>query len=326
MAMISVLHPWIGEARLGIGRVGGADVLRALGAPLLWLLAAVLLAIVALYSVSLNWLLPCTAVLFAAGYAIARSRLMTLSETWRHGWWGAAPLAPGAATRTLWLLLVVAVFALCLLAAWPAWVLAHFAPQPAHLQPALLSLTLAAGGGALLAGIAVACSKHPRAARAGIHVPLLPMSWPDDTRLPHLCDWQRREALRRWRGGGHFGMIGVSLATLPMSAPLREVAGIALLAGSLAWLTLVLRACADVAAEAGDVLRATPVHAGRLRGASWRYPAFAALCACFVMLAGDVLLGTSVPFACGWLLAAAAISAASLRRLATLAGRRGESP
>jgi hypothetical protein len=317
MAMISVWHPWIGEARLGIGRLDVAALVRTLGAPLLLSVSAGAMAVAALYSASLDWLPPCAAILLAAGYAVARNRLVWLSTSWRCGWWGAAPLAPGAATRTLWFLLTVAALAAWLLAVLPAWALANVAPQPTHLRPALLSLAFAIGGGALLAGIAANHPRRSRRAHAGIHVPLLPMSWPDDARLPHLCDWQRRETLARWRGGGHFGLIGVSLATLPMSAPLPTVAGIAMLAASLAWLTLVLRTCAEVAVEADDLLRATPVDAERMRRAQWRYPAFAALCAVLVMLAGDVLLGASVSLVCGWLACAAVISAPSMHRLAT---------
>lgn len=300
--MPPLFHPWLREARLAALRGGGWK--RGRGAA-----AALALAVVAslalraaggeaaALSAALPRLiaqspLPFALLALALAYASARSRLIALDETLRRGWWAAAPLEPARATRTLVLLAALGGAAALLVV---ALLLAAFGGDGGRGRTAFLVLAAGLAPGVAL-GLSAALRQRRRPAqrlREGAREPLFGLRWLDDARLPHLSDWQRREALLRWRRGGHAWMIGAVLLAMPGSTALASGAGVLSIAIALAWFSLVAQACAAASVAAARALAATPLPRRGFVRAAWRYPAFAFACACALAGAGAALLGLS---------------------------------
>ena len=149
---------------------------------------------------------------------------------------------------------------------------------------------------------------------------MLVLGWLNDSRLPHLLDWQRRDALVRWRAGGSFVWIGVLLVSLPHGVIFRVAVGMVLLALSLMWLAVVMRACADVTANAMRLLAPTPLDTRHVRIASLRYPLVAAVCATVLAGCGAILLDLGAVLG-GWLACAAALAAWPVYRIVSMTRR-----
>lgn len=324
--MPPLFHPWLREARLAALRGGGWKRGRGAAAALaLAVVASLALRAVggeaaalpaALPRLIAQLPLPFALLALASAYASARSRLAALDETLRHGWWAAAPVEPARATRTLVLLAALGGAAALLVA---ALLLAAFGGEGERVRTAFLVLAAGLAPGAAL-GLLAALRQRRRPAqrlREGAREPLFGLRWLDDARLPHLSDWQRREALLRWRRGGHAWMIGAVLMALPGSTALASGAGVLLIATALAWFSLLAQACAFASVAAGRALAALPLAPRGFARAAWRYPAFAFVCACVLAAAGSALLGL------GMRAAPALLGAAALLCLPALAALRG---
>ncbi|QWP77386.1 hypothetical protein J5226_02980 [Lysobacter sp. K5869] len=325
--MPPLFHPWLREARLAALRGGGWK--RGRGA-----VAALALALVgalgmraaggeaaalpaALPRLVAQSPLPFALLALALSYASARARLSALDDTLRHGWWAAAPVEPARATRTLILLAALggaaAVFVV-------AAMLIAFGGDGERLRTAFFVVAAGLVPGTAL-GLIAALRQRRRPVqrlREGAREPLFGLRWLDDARLPHLSDWQRREALLRWRRGGHAWMIGAVLLALPGSTALTSGAGVLLIAIALAWFSLLAQACAAASVAAARALAAAPSSRRGFVRAAWRYPAFAFVCACAMAGAGAVLLGLS------WRAAPALFGIALLMCLPALTALRGE--
>ena len=307
-SMAALWHPAIRADWLVLQRTGVIVFARIFGVPLLLLACCIALACGDLY-MGYGWCLA-AAVLLALGgsHAIAHQRLLDALERWRFGWCGALPRARGA---TVWTLSLVALAALIASLTFVTALLLGTSTSASHrgdLPYAVAGIDLA-----LVVGTAVAMLRAVRGATRshhsdGIREPLLALPWLNDPRFPHLLDWQRRAALVRWRRGGSFVTVGIVLAAVPMGAPMVPVAGLVLLVLSWAWLGVVMRASADAAVAAVDLLRATPLDSRRVRVASFRYPLVAASCALLPMAVGAVLLRQGL-LAPAWIAFAAAASA-----------------
>lgn len=323
--MPPLFHPWLREARLAAVRGGGwrrgRGAVAALAAAVVASLAlrafggeaAALPA--ALPRLIAQLPLPFVLLALATSYASARARLAGLDENLRHGWWAAAPLEPARITRTLALLAILGAAA-ALLAS--AGLLAALGGDGARLRSAFFVLAAGLVPGTAL-GLIAALRQRRRPAqrlREGARAPLFGLRWLDDARLPHLSDWQRREALLRWRRGGHAWMIGAVLMGLPGSTALAAGAGVLLIATALAWFSLLVQACAGATVAAGSALAATPLPRRGLARAAWRYPAFAFVCAGAMAGAGAALLGLD------WRAAPALLAAGALLCLPALAALR----
>lgn len=322
--MPPLFHPWLREARLAALRGGGwrrwrgglallaaiaaaGPLLRAFGGEAAALPAAVPRLITQLP-------LPFALLALACAYASARARLGALDHRLRHGWWAAAPIAPARITRTLVLLAALGVAAA--LSATAALLLA-LGGDGARLRIAFAVLAAGLVPGVAL-GLAAALRLRRRPAqrvREGAREPLFGLRWLDDARLPHLGDWQRREALLRWRRGGHAWMIGAALMALPGSTALASGAGVLLIATALAWFSLLAQACAEASVAAARALAALPVPRRGFARAAWRYPAFAFACACALAAVGAGLLGLGWRAAPAWLAAAALLCVPALAAL-----------
>ncbi|MGH8114734.1 MAG: hypothetical protein ACREPS_06750 [Rhodanobacteraceae bacterium] len=198
------------------------------------------------------------------------------------------------------------------------------APHRARLPVALVLVDaslLAGMVAALVSALRSIGKTRPR--RAGLtREPVLALRWLNDLRLPHLLDWQRRDALVRWRAGGNFFWIGALLVSLPHGVILRMAIGIVLLALSLMWLAMVMRACADVTSDAMRLLTPTPLDSAHARIVSLHYPLVAAVCAAVLAGCGAVLmdLGTAM---WGWLACAVALAAWPVYRIMSAAQQPG---
>ncbi|HJU26639.1 MAG TPA: hypothetical protein VJ722_08195, partial [Rhodanobacteraceae bacterium] len=172
---------------------------------------------------------------------------------------------------------------------------------------------------ALIVGAALAAVRALRRAQGvradRIREPLFALPWLNDPRLPHLLDWQRRAALMRWRSGGNFVLVGFVLAGVPQGPVLHEVVGLVLLALSLPWLAIAMRACADGTVDATRLMTAIPFDPHRVRRAALRYPAIGASATAALAAVGVALAHPSIALWCGWAACGAAASAWPVRRL-----------
>ncbi|MBW8808908.1 MAG: hypothetical protein JF591_08720 [Lysobacter sp.] len=297
--MPALLHPWLSQARIAAARGGGwrrnrgaiallaSSILLPLGLRLSGSEAAMLPAAVPRLIAQLP--LPFALLALALAYALARGRLIALDERLRHGWWAAAPIAPAATVRTL----IVLAFAATLLAMLiSAVMLIAFGGEPVQVRSACGIVAGGLGIGASFGLIsALRHRRHPRhRLREGARLPLFGLRWLDDARLPHLSDWQRRDALLRWRRGGHAWMVGAVLAALPSSTAIAAGLGVLLIAVAIAWFSLVVRGCVAATVAADRLLASTPRAPRAFARAAWRYPAFAFVCAATLMLIGGALL------------------------------------
>lgn len=324
--MPPLFHPWLREARLAALRGGGWKRGRGLAVALA-LAAAIGLGLraaggeaaalpAALPRLLAQLPLPFVLLALALSYASARARLAELDERLRHGWWAAAPIEPARATRTLVLLATLGAAAALSVA---ALLLAAFGGDGERTRTAFFVVAAGLVPGTAL-GLIAALRQRRRPAqrlREGAREPMFGLRWLDDARLPHLSDWQRREALLRWRRGGHAWMIGAVLMALPGSTALASGAGVLLIATALAWFSLLAQACAAASVAAGRALAATPLAPRGLRRAAWRYPAFAFACACALAGAGAALLGV------GWRAAPVLLGAAAVLCLPAWTALRG---
>lgn len=316
--MSSALHPWIHEASLAMSRAGWRAFVRRMGIPVMLLLLCVALASVGLRRGSPWWLLAGVAVAVSGSYAITRSASVRTLVNWHSGWCGALPIEPRVARRTL-LLMTGGALALGLVCVSALLSLSAIgAPHSARLPVALVMLDAGLVFGTAVATIvALRSSRGARAHHAGvIREPLFALRCLNDPRLPHLLDWQRRDALVRWRAGGNFVWIGVLLVSLPHGVIFRIAIGMVVLALSLMWLVVVMRACADVAADAVRLLTPVPLNARHARIASLRYPLVAAVFATILAGCGAVLLDFGMVMG-GWLACTVALAAWPLYRIVT---------
>lgn len=324
-ASMSILwHPALRADWLVLRRTGAIAFVRILGVPVLLLTCCAALACGDFYR-GYGWWLAAAALLALGGsHAIAHQGLLDALERWQLGWCAALPVARGAAARTLLLITIVALTASLVIVTVLLLGVSFGAPHRGDLPYAFAGIALALVAGTALAILRVFRRGAFAAHHAdGIREPVLAAEWLNDPRLPHLLDWQRRAALVRWRRGGSLVMVGLVLGTVPMGAPMLEVAALVLLVLSWSWLALVMRASADATSLAVTLLGAEPLDMRRARLASFRYPLVAAACALLPMAAGAIL-GRSGVAALAWMVCACAFSAWPFVRI--LRATRAESP
>ena len=311
---MSALHPALRADWLVLRRTGAVAFVRMFGAPVLLLACCVALACGDLYK-GYGWCLAAAALLALGGsHAIAHQRVLDALERWRLGWCGALPIPRGTTAWTSLIVTAVALLLSLVFAMLLLLIVSASAPHRGDLPYALAGIDLA-----LVVGTSIAMVRALRiGARTnhadGIREPVLALPWLNDTRLPHLLDWQRRAALVRWRRGGSFVMVGIVLGVVPMGAPMVPVAGLVLLVLSWSWLAVAMRASADATTDAVRLLGATPLHFARARRASLRYPAVAALCALVWMALGITVLRVRV-IAPAWIVLAGIASAWPMLRI-----------
>lgn len=312
-SMSALWHPAIHADWLVLRRTGSMAFVRILGAPALLLACCVALACGDFYY-GYGWCLAAGALLaLGGGYAITHHRLLDALERWRFGWCGALPTARSATALTLLLAVTVGLALSVVLAAVLLFCVSVSAPHRKDLPYALAGIDLALVVGAALAGVR-AFRTDTRVRQAdGIREPLLVLRWLNDSRLPHLLDWQRRAALVRWRRGGGAAMAALALFAVPDGASVLRGAGLILLIISLTWLDVALRACANTTAEAAQLLQPTPLDGDRFRIGSFRYPLFAVVCTFVLTVVGAILMSGGSALAGLW--GAACAIAASARPL-----------
>lgn len=321
--MASPWHPAIRADWLVLRRTGAVAFVRIIGAPALLLVGCAAIACGDFYA-GYGWCLAAGA-LFALGgcYAIAHQRLLAATERWRIGWCGALPMVRGATISTLLLVATAALLVALAFVTALLFAVSVSAPQGADLVYAVAGIDIALLIGAALAAVR-ALRHRARGSRAdGIREPLFALPWLNDPRLPHLLDWQRRAALVRWRRGGNFMLVGLVLAGVPQGPVLHEVVGLVLLALSLTWLNVVMRASADSTLDATRLMAAIPVDAHRVRFAALRYPAIGASAAAVLAVVGAALVHPSIAFWCGCVACGAAASAWPVRRLLNVTRGQG---
>lgn len=305
--MTAALHPAIRADWLVLRRIGWMPLARIIGVPALLLAGCVGLACGDFYG-GYGWCLATSALLALGGsHAIAHARLLDASERWRHGWCGALPVARGATVRTLLFVVTLVLIASLACVASLLLVAALAAPHRGDLAYALAgnALGLVVGTVAAVLRALRQRSDSPTHRDDGIREPLFTLAWLDDPRLPHLVDWQRREAVARWRRGGSFVLIGIVLAGVPDGPAIPTVVALILLVLSWAWLAVVMHASADSTISSVHLLGATPLDHNRARKASLRYPCMAMLVATVPMAIGAVL-GHSGMIVFAWAAAACA--------------------
>lgn len=315
-SMSAFWHPAIRADWLVLRRTGAIAFARILGAPALLLMCCVAVACGDLYGGN-GWCLAAGALLALGGsYAIANQRLLDALERWRFGWCGALPIARGATALTLLLIVTAGLILSVVLAAVLLFCVSVSAPHRKHVPYALAGIGLG-----LVVGVAVAVARGSRATAVvrarhvdGIREPLFALPWLNDSRLPHVLDWQRRAALVNWRRGGSSVMVGAVLAALPHGPSIPLLVALVLLVLAWSWLAVVMRASADASAAAVRLLGATPLNARSARLASLRYPLVAASCALVPVLALAILGGRAV-IALAWIVCAGLVSAWPLLRI-----------
>lgn len=274
-----------------------------------------------LLRIAAGWPLAVAGVFAAAGYAQVHGRVSELATRLRHGWWAAAPVDRRRTTRTLALVAAAVALARLVVLAAAVGLLAWLARDPVS-----AGVLLGAGASGLAAGTVLGAIAALRrrgrpdgSVSLGIREPWFALRQLDDSRLPHLFDWQRRTALVRWRQGGNFWMFAVALAGVPSGVGARQVVGLVLLLGSAAWLGIAVRASADAAREARRTLAPIPLDTKAFARATWRYPVFATLCAGVIAFCAILLGGDSWGAALAWI---ALVGLSSLRALQKPIGSR----
>lgn len=299
--MAAVLHPCTREWTLAARRWRCSVALRRrIVIALLALVAACVLLSPEQLGAALQWIaqfpLPLLVVFAIVSGTSARARLVALDQSLQTGWWGAAPVAARAVARTM---IVAATVAAALVVGIGALVLAALA-WLSHAMASLPVLIVAMDAGIALgtmSGTYAALRRRRKrpdgAKREGLRRPMFGLRWLDDARLPHLHDWQRREALLRWRRGGNAWMVGAALFAVPGGAPLLMLPGLLLLTLALGWWLVVLGASRGITREARGILAATAISGRSLRRVALRYPGFALACALAMASAGIACLGMS---------------------------------
>jgi hypothetical protein len=104
--------------------------------------------------------------------------------------------------------------------------------------------------------------------------------------LPQLPLWQRRQAIRHWRGGKAWvWLLPLGLLVLAGEGA-RVLAGMLILVAVLPWLRTLLDASANALHDAALLLMTTPLPRDRFVASGWRYPASrAALASALVAVA-----------------------------------------
>jgi hypothetical protein len=329
-------HPWFAEQRLTWSRRPGVRWLRTPALVLLGLL--VLLPIVAsaasfgpvpvaaaeasLRTVA-RW--PVTIALLLAmlvGMGVRR-RVLVLAHELHTGWWAAAPVPPRQSRQAL-LVFGIGLALVVLFACTAALTLAAIVARRFDLiGAALVVVSAGVGMGAALGLIGVSARTRPSGSRlvSGRRQAALTLTGIGDPRLPWLFDWQRRTALSRWRQGGNAWVAGVLLLAMPAGVAPSTVLGLMLMALSVAWMAVVLRAAVEVTRESIRLLQAAPAPRRRVLSAALRYPAFALACALAWALAGACLCGAVTGLMTAWCVALTVLSLPALRSFLPLLRR-----
>lgn len=258
-----------------------------------------------------------TGLLFAAfGFAMSHGTTASLATELRHGWWGATPVPVAATRRTVFLFAVgqtllgnlgLLAVLLCIVAISDRW--QHW------FYPAVAIFSIALWIGAALGYVAARrreAQPRTRNTRHGTTKPLFPLPGLDDARLHHLPDWQRREALNRWRLGGRLWQLVAFGLLIPMNSAFWSLLGLLLLGTSLIWYGVVLRASEDAIVRATQLFAASPLPFPAFASASARYPFVAWVAVVLIGGAGLMLQGASIVVAVAYALVLALGTALAL--------------
>ena len=258
-----------------------------------------------------------TGVLFAAfGFAMAHGTTASLASELRHGWWGATPVPVAATRRTVLLfafgqtllgnagLLGVLLVIVAISDRWQHW----FAPACDEIAERGADPQTGRGDD-YRRREARPRTKH---SRHGTTKPLFALPGLDDARLRHFPDWQRREALNRWRLGGRIWQLVAFGLLIPMNSAFWSLLGLLLLGTSLIWFGVVLRASEETIVRATKLFAAMPLNFPALAAASLRYPLLAWFATACIGGAGLMLQGASAVVAIGYALVLATGSALAL--------------
>jgi hypothetical protein len=299
-----LLHPWLAEARIAFPRQLALLQLRA--AVTTSIAFATLVAIVLVstkVSVFCGWLVraptlwPVLSVLATGllSHAWVRSRSLLMIEQCRSGWLAAVPVDSRSVLATSLVLATLSTLVAMLASVVVLGIAAFVAKQTADVAMSFATITiglcLGAASGWLVAVRHVRKNTSARQRREGIRQPVFALAWLNDSDLPHLLDWQRRETVLRLRRGGNAWWLGAALFALPSGVSNHDAFGFMLLAFSLSWFGVAMRACSDSSRQAMALCAATPLARKTLTKAGMRYPMIVAVCAMTLGLIANELAG-----------------------------------
>lgn len=303
MSLDHVFHPWVNEAALDACRFSRSP--REWRGGLVGLVSAAIigfLVVIAAFALQRSPAqilglvtkaitdTPAAAVIAIASLSCLSvgRRVRRLYSYLSEGWWGGAPASAGAMWRTL-----LAFAALNTAGWWFGWlIIMSFATGGLAGTSAIVGFALVFGAAlAFYPATKAAGPKHAGRRRKRILIPVFAPQAFVRRALGGVPVWQRREALLQWRTGSNFWMLGLLLFAVPAGVTLLSISGFVLLSTAAIWLSVVLRACAEVALDASALLSATPIASGSLRRATLVYPAVSAAWALATATAGALMLG-----------------------------------
>ncbi|WP_395793202.1 hypothetical protein [Aquimonas sp.] len=215
-----------------------------------------------------------------------------------QGWLAALPIAPALQARARWQLRLRTALLQLLAGALAVVVgvalgLVSAADAPQVCIGLLLALALG-----LLSTLLIPNNRRIT------HAPLLRsrvLGWTTPPRwagpLPQLPLWQRRQAIRNWRGGKAWvWLLPLGLLVLAGEGA-QMLAGMLILVAVQPWLRTLLDASATALREATLLLTTTPLRRDRFVASGWRYPASRAVLASVLVTVALAAMGAPL-----WLL------------------------
>jgi len=218
----------------------------------------------------------------STAFVLTRYFVLWLCRELRYGWWGPTPVAERSRTvAARWLALALALglwLALALLLSGIAWQAIYWRRWYVPLlELSALGIPL---GAALALWSALRRAARGDEARTRSHAhgkPLIPIHLLERGALAEVATWQRLETVAHWRAGGAAWALAFVGVLMPAGTAWTSMAGLILLAVTLIWFAIALKASTFVLAAFAEIAAPLPIRFAQFVRATARFPLLATL-------------------------------------------------